>query len=476
MNHKPVIFNGVNGSTGDYLLAPLTRQELAQTVLGKTVAGDEDRERVLTRGRPAPGVDPKDLATSGWGAVFAQDAGPELRDALDGLLRHRREQATTTDERYYREYTGERGLRPGESMRKWLARQGAGPGPAHPGNVPYYLLIVGDPQKIPLDFQFELSTQYAVGRIHFDTSEGYSRYACNVVDAERSGAGRPPQAVLFGVHNPDDRATSFTTKRLMKPLVEKLGNATSGWKVTSILGEGATKARLSRLLGGAETPALLFTASHGMGFDHDDPRFPHRVGAILCQDWPGPREWHRRIPEEHYFSAEDVSEDADLRGLVSFHFACFSAGMPHQDSFAHESGGKLKILGPRAFFAHLPQRLLSHPKGGALAVIGHFDRARGFSFIWPGAGSQPQTFAAVLQRLMEGGVPVGEAARYLAERHADISVSLNGELRKAHCGHPVDEVELADLWTAYVDARSYVVLGDPAVRLKLARQDPRSAP
>jgi len=526
MSHEPLVFNGINGSTGEYLLASLTRAELAQAVVGKEIAGNEHRDRVLTR-RPAPGVDPKELATSGWGVVFAHDADPRVREALGELLEHRRAQAAKTHEHYYQEYDGDQGLRPGESMRAWLARHGAGPGPVYPAQVPYYLLLVGDPEMIPLDFQFQLSTQYAVGRIHFDTWEEYSRYAHNVVEAERSpearpeipvsvngvGAalrgrplrtatgnapttavppapshgtvgvgrqdfgeregfpaglpeGRPRQAVLFGVDNPDDRATYFTTKYLMKPLLEKMENARSGWEVQAVLGEEATKARLSHLLGGDETPALLLTASHGMGFNQDDPRFPGGLGALLCQDWPGPKKWRQPIPEDYYFSAEDVSKDADLRGLVSFHFACFSAGMPRQDSFAHESGGEPRMLGSTAVLAPLPQRLLSHPGGGALAVIGHIDRARGFSFIWPGAGSQPQTFAAVLQDLMEG-YPVGRAASYLGERYAEIGVSFNVELLKARRGEGVDEIALADLWTAYVDARSYVILGDPAVRLKL---------
>ena len=38
---------------------------------------------------------------------------------------------------------------------------------------------------------------------------------------------------------------------------------------------------------------------------------------------------------------------------------------------------------PKPFIAALPRRLLTHPNGSALAVIGHIDRAWGFSIQAP---------------------------------------------------------------------------------------------
>jgi hypothetical protein len=95
------------------------------------------------------GVDPKKLDQSGWGVIFAHDADPSIREALGELISLRQSQAGE----YFRVYQGADGHRPDESKNKFLARHGAGPGPADPEKVPYYLLIVGDPQRIPYRFQ-----------------------------------------------------------------------------------------------------------------------------------------------------------------------------------------------------------------------------------------------------------------------------------------------------------------------------------
>jgi hypothetical protein len=469
-----LVFNGINGATGGYLSPPVKARQITEIAKGTLQDREhlrdlERRLQVSTSSRGVrEGIDPQDLSQAGWGIIFAlqdQEKIPAFREALGELLQMRREQA---GERY-REFTGPAAYRSGETKTEFLARHGVGPGPADPARMPYYLLIAADPEAIPYPFQYQLDVQYAVGRIYFEDLEGYAQYARSLVALEKGPPGLTRRAVFVGVQNEADQATRLSATRLVQPLAARMLElqSKSGWEVQALLGEGATKAALAELLGPAINPALLFTASHGMGFPQDDPRQLTHQGALLCQDWPGPQAWRDPIPQDFYFSAEDVASDAVLAGSMSFHFACYGAGTPHMDDYAQRTFQEAAPIAPHAFVARLPQRLLGHPKGGMAAVVGHVERAWGYSFQWEKTESQLAVFESTLQRIM-GGFPIGYAMEYFNQRYADLSTLLSSELQGARFGKVVDELALAGMWTANNDARSYVILGDPAARLILA--------
>lgn len=477
-------FNGVNATRGVPAREPMTNAQLAALIRGDTPGASrldpdkEQRDELKRRNSQVQqghfgvkeGVDEKDLAQTGWAVVFPAGEGyAAVREALAPLLSRRKAQAGAR----YREGYGPNGYRPGEGRREFLLRVGAATsGPADPDKFPFYVLLVGSPEEIPFRFQYQLDVQYAVGRLHFDDLQGYDSYARSVVAAEEGQARLGRKLTFFAAQSPDDVATRRSANDLIKPLARGIldnpRTAAEGWTVETVAAEQATKARLSQILGGPETPALLFTASHGVEFDQLDPRqIPHQ-GAILCSDWPGPRQWgHRAVPPSFYMAGDDVASDAQLLGTIAFHFACFGAGTPRLDDFPHEKGAQAAIA-PHAFLAGLPKRLLGHPKGGALAVIGHVERAWTYSFSDAGGARQVETFSSTLRRMMLGGAPVGFAVEYFNDRYAELATGLTEDMENLKYGTPVDEFDLTKRWTEHNDARSYVVLGDPAVRLPLA--------
>jgi hypothetical protein len=376
-------------------------------------------------------------------------------------------------------YRGDDGVHGGERKADWLSRHGAGLGPVDPEVVPFHLLLVADPAAIPFQFQYELDIQYSVGRIAFDTPDEYNAYARGVAQAEPGAAPqaiqRARRAAFFGVANAGDGATALSASTLVAPLADyaaqrgaRLG---AGWRVEHTPPEQATRTRLAALLGGAApasaepggSPALVFSATHGLGWKQPNPRQRALQGALICQDWPGPASGGVR--REHYLAAEDIPASATPAGMIAFFFACYGAGTPLWDDYAIAFNRQRAAIAERPFLAALPQRLLGHPNGGALAVVGHVERAWGFSFSGPDERAQTQAYRAMIYQLL-AGKPLGVAMDALNLRYAEMAATLTNALQELSIDPlAVDPAQLAYAWTAANDSRGFIVLGDPAVKL-----------
>jgi hypothetical protein len=103
-----------------------------------------------------------------------------------------------------------------------------------------------------------------------------------------------------------------------------------------------------------------------------------------------------------------------------------------------------------------------------LAVIGHVDRAWGYSIKPPRVGPQLVPFRNLLGRIL-AGEPVGHATTDVSLKYAMLSAELLSLVDPALPGSTIPTAkEVALAWVERNDAQSYVVLGDPAAHLRAA--------
>lgn len=467
-----IYLNGIEGETGKYLVPPMSTKEVLQLARAERIETSSAsllRRVGLALTRPFLGlpydVDPSRVSQAGWALVFAADASAELRATLDPLLAHRRKQVPP-DRVKVLEY------RESETLLDWLKRYKAAPGNIDPKRVPYYVLLVGGPAQIPFDFQCLLDLEYAVGRLAFDDLDGYHQYVASIIDYETTQDLRNArETAVWGTHHLADNFTGLTTAYLTSPLCDgendepALGTK-EGFALRSRLKKQATKANLLKILGCGEArdpPAVLLTASHGIGWSKADPAAQRaKQGALLCQDWTGVG----TIDSKHFLTAAELTDNANVRGMIAMMVACYSAGVPEHDAFLKDREQGPVAIADRPFVSALPQRLLSHARGGALAVVGHIERVWSLSFAPPGLSSQLTPFRNFFGRVMRGQ-PVGHAMTDFNSRYGVLAADLLNDLDETQTGAKPSDEELVWKWIQRTDAQNFIVLGDPAARIRV---------
>lgn len=477
-----VIVNGINGATGDYLVPPISIKDAAQVLLNYQPDQEEaDKDKVMalirqktsqkTMGLP-DFVEPEDFDETGWAIVFHKDEDPKVKDAMKKLYDHRlkviRDDFGADDAdkivKWIDNYNG-------ESAREWLIKNKADFGTVQPTRMPYYILLVGSPELIPFKFGHWLAGGYAVGRLYFENVSDYESYVDSLIRYE-SEAGKPAPTnkdlIFWGPRQRNDGATKLSSEFLVKPLAtddqqirifKKLKSV--GYNRKLIAPNDSKKdilLNLFRRKAGVLAPSLLFTASHGIAWPNGNPLQQTAQGALLCQDYFGLSAG--ALKPEHYLSAADISSDANVFGMICFHFACYGAGTPSENRFKLQGEQPVGIP-EKAFFSPLPQALLKHPNGGALGVFGHVERAWQTSIVTAGAGTQLQPFEEALWTILSGK-PLGHALTGFVKRANELSHQLSGQIEDGKA----TDADLTDLWLARNDAEAFILFGDPAARLR----------
>jgi hypothetical protein len=458
---------GVIAETGD-THPPLSESDL------KRIA--PDAPVVLSRSRVTRGLalqagidDPMDLRQTGWSVLFASDADPAIKEALMPLLDLRRSQVG--DDRFFKIFDGNDGVRPAQSASSWAVMKGVSlAAPVSPRKgVPYYVLIVGSPSRIPFEFQSQLDLQWAVGRLSFDNVADYAAYAQHVVEYEQSAAiTRKKRAAVWIPRNALDLATPLLAGSVVPEFLGETSEGDlpigkpQGFDVATFVGEGqATKATLLDILRGTVAggaPSIVFTGSHGAEWSIQDPAVQReRQGALVTQEWSR----GEALAPQHYLAGADLTADVDLRGTMLFLFACFGGGCPATDSYYFTDKGEKIPLTPEPLIAKLPETML---RRGALAVIAHIDRAFSYAFEDVMGTPQAQLLRTPLE-LLARGKRAGLAADPLNLQWSALAAQLGMVLGNSPADAPRGPL-VANLYIARDDARNYIVLGDPAARLR----------
>lgn len=398
---------------------------------------------------PVFSVDPDRLDQAGWVALFGPDVTPEIEEALAPLLRLRSRQAG-------RRYMDPIRLKDGATSMAFRRDHEIGFGPADPDVLPYYILLVGDPERVPFELQYSLDVQYAVGRLHLDSADEYRRYAELV---ERLETDPPPtrDAAIFGVAGPEPEEI-LLSEALVRPLARRLGTLKDESPSSPALRviSSTLKRDFEALL--RDPPGFLFAAGHGLFCRSDHPHIETFLGALVCSD----HHLSGTLDARSYVSGRDLDRlRPDLQGLITFLFACYGGGAPRFDTFRENATGPISEVAPRAMVSHLAKRMLAH---GAQAFVGHVDRAWSLSFDWStGRGDQTKIFDSVCRQLLSGA-RLGHALEWINQRYAEGAAELT-EYAERITLEPGDGERIRRIRKATLDARNYLVIGDPAVRL-----------
>jgi hypothetical protein len=480
------------------------------------LAHADDHRPVLEEGIPwravldAPAPDPLPPSPQRLANVHAPpDALPEQRWALvapkgplgDRLLslvaplRRKREEEQGQEALIYRVDPG----MPPTAAVAWIQKDYRDAVRRHEAARPRYLLLLGGADLVSWDLQQLLGGEAFVGRLAFDEERDYEAY---VEKALRwSNAAEAPRArALFHAVRDGSRAMVEGCRHLFHPSLEmtRAGKALGtfdaeaimeidGLAAGSSLDPASSASALLREAARARAD-MLFTMSHGAGVPKAGWRSPeeqraHQGAMVLGR-------------AGDLLTANDIARGPFLPGGVWLMFACYGAGTPSRSAYLpwlerlHRLGlseapdrvlAALPRSGEPPFVAALPQAALANPEG-PLGVVGHVDLAWSWSFLdyevdTTGlvARSRAERFQGILQAFVHGhrfGVAHHELVRFFRALSAELTSAYEEQRANASPQLSEDrlhEVRRATLWMQRQDLSAYVLLGDPAARLPIAR-------
>lgn len=411
-----------------------------------------------------------------WGLIVpVGPLGDAMRAAIQPLTDLREQQQNAPARVYH--------VTPDEDVRAFVDREFVANDPTQP--PPNYVLILGDLSHVSRALELRLTNRVYVGRLYFADTAGapdvasFRAYANKVADwAKREATDATlstrAKALFFtakdGTGATDDGkvgiidpAMDFAAKQLRRPAPEDIIEIPYDGTPDPFL-EGAGRAESS----------VLLSLSHGAQrrSARERRRFQGAMSFKGCE-----------------IAAEMVADRVFLPGGAWVFVACFSAGTPHEtpflpivraigdDMLERTVLSSLAIGKAESFVAALPQAALRNPHG-PLAVIGHVDLA--WSSLYVDRTYDPPLVRAgalyqVMQRLVRNQ-SAGLALGAIFEAHGANECALLAEFERERqkretdpLWKPTAEDHARRCYLRMLDADlgSYMLLGDPAVRLPL---------
>jgi hypothetical protein len=410
-----------------------------------------------------PGSDPASLCAQGWGVVVPVGPRGTALEALIKPLIDYRTNEQRAKYKFYRVAVGQDRLAAAEWVRGVFESD-----PEQ--SRPRYVLILGNPSEVSLELQLALAPLAAVGRLAFDDDVHYTAYANKAVAAE-SRSRKQIRSSLF-LCDDGSGANNIAKHQLFEPCRTSLAELARerGFRLSTQATAALGKAQL---LDTARAADFLFTISHGAGGDMSHADRKRVQGALLSA--PG-----------ELLTGDDVSTGPFIPDGIWMLFACYGAGTPQTSSyrawiddlyqFKALSDRDRRIIdkgqlaaGEEAFIAELPKRALANPEG-PLAVIGHIDLAWSYGFTYEGQ-SRFSRFFGMVKVLMQQHL-----AGFAMEQIVKNCVIASDQLAQMYLQRreherglvpPVNPSLLARTWMLRQDLRNFVLLGDPAVRLRI---------
>jgi hypothetical protein len=339
--------------------------------------------------------------------------------------------------------------------------------------VPHFILLVGGPQYIPFHFQSVLDSFAQVGRLDFDDIRELKSYIRKLINLERAAepAGQRA-AVIFATDDGPNDPTHYSSRYMAMPLADHC-QGKHGLPTSQLIGLEATKRNLLESVQ-KNNPVILYTATHGLGLgSQSSVQDRQRYNGSICCDTTNLN------GTDALFSADDVPSTPFLEGGVFFQFACHGYGTPDRSDFTHWLGDPQDCADSTCidpFVAALPKKLLAHPRG-PIAYIGHVDLAFLHGFTDPhdlisiGRWSKRMSpFVAALDSILTTQ-PSGLAMEDINKRYNLANAVITGVYNRIRgtslSWTPEQEENFVDQWIYRTDAQNYILLGDPAARVRV---------